>query len=90
VLELTHSGFGLVVPMMAATVIATAVAFYLDGYLIYSARLPAYPDRSHPGLASERPESGADGADEGVHRVAGTAADRAPDALGSHHGEVPD
>jgi hypothetical protein len=27
--------------MIAATVIATAVARYLDGYSIYSARLPA-------------------------------------------------
>ena len=45
VLELTHSGFGLLVPMMAATAIATVVAFYVDGYSIYSARLPAYaPD----------------------------------------------
>ncbi len=42
VLELTHSGFGLMIPMMAATAIATAVAFYVDGYSIYSARLPAY------------------------------------------------
>jgi len=41
VLELTHSGFSLVVPMMAATAIATAVARYVDGYSIYSARLPA-------------------------------------------------
>lgn len=41
VLELTHSGFGLMVPMMAATVTATAVAFYVDGYSIYSARLPS-------------------------------------------------
>jgi len=45
VLELTHSGFGLLVPMMAATAVATVVAFYVDGYSIYSARLPAYgPD----------------------------------------------
>ncbi len=45
VLELTHSGFGLMVPMIAATVLATLVAFYIDGYSIYSARLPAYtPD----------------------------------------------
>ena len=45
VLELTHSGLGLLVPMMAATAIATVVAFYVDGYSIYSARLPAYaPD----------------------------------------------
>ena len=42
VLELTHSGFGLLVPMMAATSIATLVAFHVDGYSIYSARLPAY------------------------------------------------
>jgi CIC family chloride channel protein len=41
VLELTHRGFGVAVPMIAATVIATAVARYLDGYSIYSARLPA-------------------------------------------------
>lgn len=41
VIELTRSGFPLVVPMMAATVIATAVARYVDGYSIYSARLPA-------------------------------------------------
>jgi len=45
VLELTHSGFGLMVPMMTATAIATIVAFYVDGYSIYSSRLPAYaPD----------------------------------------------
>ncbi len=41
-LELTHSGFGLMVPMTAATAIATLVAFHVDGYSIYSARLPAY------------------------------------------------
>jgi CIC family chloride channel protein len=43
ILELTHSGFGLMVPMLAATVTATAVAFYVDGYSIYSARLPSRP-----------------------------------------------
>lgn len=42
VLELTHSGFGLMVPMMAATVTATAVSRYVDGYSIYSARLPVH------------------------------------------------
>jgi H+/Cl- antiporter ClcA len=42
VLELTHTGFALMVPMMAATVTATGVARYLDGYSIYSARLPAH------------------------------------------------
>jgi hypothetical protein len=41
VLELTHSGFQLMVPMMAAAVSATAVARYIDGYSIYSARLEA-------------------------------------------------
>ena len=48
VLELTHSGFGLMVPMMAATGIATLVAFHVDGYSIYSARLPAYAADSVP------------------------------------------
>jgi len=40
-LELTHSGFRLMLPMLAATVLATVVARRLDGYSIYSARLPA-------------------------------------------------
>lgn len=39
VLELTHSGFGLMVPMMLATLLATAVTRWVDGYSIYSARL---------------------------------------------------
>jgi CIC family chloride channel protein len=41
VLELTRSTDSLIVPMIAATMLATAVARYLDGYSIYSARLPA-------------------------------------------------
>jgi CIC family chloride channel protein len=41
VLELTHSGFELMVPLIAATVTATAVARHIDGYSIYSARLSA-------------------------------------------------
>ncbi len=41
VLELTHSGFSIVVPMIAATVGATAVTRHIDGYSIYSARLSA-------------------------------------------------
>jgi CIC family chloride channel protein len=41
VLELTHSGFGIMTPMIVATVAATAVVRYIDGYPIYSARLPA-------------------------------------------------
>jgi chloride channel protein, CIC family len=40
VIELTRSGFQLMVPMIAATAIATAVSRYIDGYSIYSARLP--------------------------------------------------
>lgn len=40
VLDLTHAGFGLMVPMALATVVATLVARHLDGYSIYSARLP--------------------------------------------------
>ncbi|MDT0263525.1 chloride channel protein [Jatrophihabitans lederbergiae] len=43
VLELTHSGFGLMTPMIVATVVSTAVVRYIDGYSIYSARLPALP-----------------------------------------------
>ena len=41
VLELTHSGFELMVPIMAATFVATSIARHVDGYSIYSARLPA-------------------------------------------------
>ena len=55
VLELTHSGFGLMVPMMAATGIATLVAFHVDGYSIYSARLPAYTDGQRTRRASRQP-----------------------------------
>ncbi len=52
-LELTHSGFGLMAPMMAATAIATIVAFYVDGYSIYSARLPAYTADSAPAAPAD-------------------------------------
>lgn len=41
VLELTHTSDTLIVPMLAATVLATGTARYLDGYSIYSARLPS-------------------------------------------------
>jgi H+/Cl- antiporter ClcA len=40
VMELIHGGFNLMVPMMAATVIATFLVRHIDGYSIYSARLP--------------------------------------------------
>ena len=46
VLELTHSGFALVTSMVMATVAATSVVRYLDGYSTYSARLPARPSAS--------------------------------------------
>lgn len=40
VLELVHGGFDLLIPMVAATAIATYVVRQIDGYSIYSARLP--------------------------------------------------
>jgi len=43
VLELTHSGFEIMVPAVVATLIATAVARWVDGYSIYSARLSEVP-----------------------------------------------
>jgi len=42
VMELTHNGFSIMVPMMAATAIATLIVRHLDGYSIYSARLPRH------------------------------------------------
>jgi CIC family chloride channel protein len=56
VLELTHTGFSLMIPMAAATAIATAVAFYLDGYSIYSARLPSRPPGWRSDQAVTKPE----------------------------------
>ncbi len=43
VLELTHGGFPLLFPMVAATVLATVTARHVDGYSIYTARLRARP-----------------------------------------------
>lgn len=40
VLELTGTTVPLLIPMLAATVVSTTVARYLDGYSIYSVRLP--------------------------------------------------
>ena len=40
VLELTHGGFNIIIPIMAATIIATLLVRQIDGYSIYSARLP--------------------------------------------------
>jgi H+/Cl- antiporter ClcA len=41
VVELTRTADTLIVPLVIATMVATAVARYLDGYSIYSCRLPA-------------------------------------------------
>ena len=54
VLELTHRGFGLMVPMLAATVTATVVARPIDGYSIYSARLTAAYGVSAPAPGARR------------------------------------
>ena len=43
ILEITHTGFGLTVPLAIATALATAVARRVDGYSIYSGRLAAVP-----------------------------------------------
>lgn len=40
-IELTGSTLGLAVPLLVATALATLTARYLDGYSIYSSRLPA-------------------------------------------------
>ena len=40
VAELTRTGFAIMIPMMAATLIATFLVRHIDGYSIYSARLP--------------------------------------------------
>ena len=44
ILELTHGGFALVIPMIVATVTGTVIARKIDGYSIYTARLRADPD----------------------------------------------
>jgi chloride channel protein, CIC family len=60
VLGLTGGGFPILIPMIAATATATAVARYVDGYSIYSARLRA--DGGHPSAdAGERTSAPAAG-----------------------------
>jgi H+/Cl- antiporter ClcA len=44
VIELTHSGFDLMIPMITATAIATLIGRQIDGYSIYSARLPRHSE----------------------------------------------
>ena len=48
VMELTHSGFTAMLPIMVATALATYVVRTLDGYSIYSARLPGRPATTRP------------------------------------------
>lgn len=55
VLEFTHTGFALMVPMVVATVISTAVTRWIDGYSIYSARLSA-PPKGQPDHQPPQPE----------------------------------
>jgi chloride channel protein, CIC family len=74
VLELTHSGFALMVPMMAATGIATLVAFHVDGYSIYSARLPAFADDSAPAASADGQAQQRSRGDPGRALAAGPAA----------------
>jgi CIC family chloride channel protein len=64
-LELISGGFGIMIPMVVATVTATVIARQVDGYSIYTARLRARPDAggaqradpgSSPALAHPGPE----------------------------------
>ena len=56
ILELTQAASRITIPMIAATVTATAVARYIDGYSIYSARLRAHPAPAPaPGLPAVTP-----------------------------------
>jgi H+/Cl- antiporter ClcA len=52
VIELTRTTDTLIVPMIAATALATVVVRYLDGYSIYSSRLPARNDARRSGSAA--------------------------------------
>ena len=62
-LELTAGGFGIMIPMIAATVTATIVARQVDGYSIYTARLRARSDtggvqRAGPGASRATAQQG--------------------------------
>lgn len=45
--ELTRSTLSLTLPLLIATALSTITARYLDGYSIYSSRLPARPGSQH-------------------------------------------
>ena len=84
VLELTHSGFQLMVPMIAATVAATVIARQIDGYSIYTARL-----RAHPGRPGGTPRGGpSPGSDSGRERARWVTAIR--ERAGHSRGTVPE
>lgn len=51
VMELTHGGFAIMMPMAAATLIATLIVRQVDGYSIYSARLPRHEGPSNASLS---------------------------------------
>ncbi len=53
-LELTHGGFSIMVPMVAATAVATWVTRHIDGYSIYTGRLAA--ERQEPVALRPHPE----------------------------------
>jgi len=59
VMELTHSGYGLLIPLMTATAISTFLVRQIDGYSIYTARLPrrdvAFTALGDPSRATENP-----------------------------------
>ncbi|MFI5035560.1 MAG: chloride channel protein [Acidimicrobiales bacterium] len=76
VLELTHSSFSLALPMMSATLIATFVVRQVDGYSIYSARLPRHEGFTRVDLAPTTP-SGAPLTFEGVEGAPQTLLRRA-------------
>ena len=57
-LELTSGGFGIMIPMIAATVTATVVARKVDGYSIYTARLRARSDAGGTQRTAAEPSRG--------------------------------
>jgi CIC family chloride channel protein len=56
VLEFTGTTNALILPMVVATVLATTVTRYLDGYSIYSVRLPSRPDTASEEVTTLAPE----------------------------------
>jgi H+/Cl- antiporter ClcA len=67
IVELTHTADTLIVPIVAAAAGATLVARYIDGYSIYSARLPRSGGRATPLLTGTPRNAG----DEPARRVEG-------------------